>query len=209
MTASSSVQAAFAFPWVVLLPPIDLLPPPVPVVEIVKVYGSLATSECYGSKAPLGSSCQLPLAALEKELGMDKSSSISQDNFDTSLQRLDFQWPLKPYGIDGSERLKKTAVMNKGAETRVYMEELEARRFYDRRNPTGPLPTSLRPQLNKALKAEGIHARVSKLVFSALGGNSMGILTKDALESKFGDAADIDFYGFLDLIGKDQISWPN
>ena len=43
-------------------------------------------------------------------------------------------------------------VVNKGAETRLYMEQLEAAGLYDPRNPMGPLPTSLRPASNPRLQ---------------------------------------------------------
>jgi hypothetical protein len=218
MTVSSQQTAAFGLPWGLLLLSSPDVTPPVPVLEIVKVYGTLAGSDCYGSQAPSGSSCQLPLAALEKSLRLSKPldtdtpgsfrESITQDEFDSSLQNLNFQWPLKPYGLNNEASLKKTTVMNKGAETRVYMDELESRGLYDRRNPTGPLPTSLRPKLNRALQAEGIDPGVSRLAFESFGG-SKGVLTKHSLEAVFGDTDMIDYYGFLELIGKDQISWPN
>lgn len=211
--------AAFGVPWgIILALSSPEVTPPVPVLEIIKAYGTLASSDCFGSKAPPGASCQLPLATLEKELGLAMSEDttihdsaqegITFDEFNASLQNLNFQWPLKPYGINNGESLKKTTIMNKGAETRVYMDELEERGLYDRRNPTGPLPTSLRPQLNKVLKAEGIDPRVSKLIFQALGGGK-SLLTKQTLESVYGDADTMDYYGFLNLIGKEQVSWPN
>lgn len=180
--------------------------PRVPVVDVIKVYGSLATPECYGSKAPAGSSCQVSIQKLEEELGLLSSSSISQQDFVSALDNLDFQWPLKPYGLN-DDSLRKTATMNKGAETRVYMEELERRGLYDRRNPTGPLPTSLRPKLNKVIQSEPLEASVSQRVFEALGGDSTKTLTKQALENRVGET--MDYYSFIDLIGKQAIEWPN
>ena len=45
-------------------------------------------------------------------------------------------------------------VVNKGAETRLYMEQLEAAgcTTLATRNPMGPLPTSLRPASNPRLQ---------------------------------------------------------
>lgn len=181
--------------------------PRVPVIDVIKVYGSLATPECYGSKAPPGSSCQVSIQKLEEELGLlSSSSSITQQDFVAALDNLDFQWPLKPYGLN-DDSLRKTATMNKGAETRVYMEELERRGLYDRRNPTGPLPTSLRPKLNKVIQSETLDASVSQSVFEALGGGSTKTLTKQALENRVGET--MDYYSFIDLIGKQAIEWPN
>eukprot|EP00978_Attheya_sp_CCMP212_P028752 scaffold100242_cov31-Attheya_sp.AAC.1 len=66
----------------------------------------------------------------------------------------------------------QTAIVNKGAETRVYMEELERRGMYDPRNPTGPLPTSLRPKLNQALNQEKMDPQAASLIFRALSSSS-------------------------------------
>jgi len=38
----------------------------IPVVEVVKVFGKLAGSECYGRKSPPGSSCQITRREFEK-----------------------------------------------------------------------------------------------------------------------------------------------
>jgi hypothetical protein len=72
---------------------------PIPVLQIIQVYGKLAASECYGSKAPAGSSCQILLDKLENNLGITSATttSISRQDFDEALQRLEFRWPLKPY----------------------------------------------------------------------------------------------------------------
>jgi len=179
---------------------------PVPVLEVIKVYGHLATSDCFGSKAPPGSSCQLPLGYLEEELGLSKASSISQEDFGRVMKGTKFQWPLKPHGIDKS--LTKTATMNKGAETKVYMDELERRGLYDRRNPTGPLPTSLRPKLNQQLGNEDIDPVVVDRAFAALNGGQQGDLTAERLQETFRGEDALDYYSFLDLIGKESIVWP-
>lgn len=114
----------------------------VPELEVIKIYGKVARTDCFGKKAPPGSSCQIRLQDLEKTF-LKPTNTISRDDFASKLKPLEFQWPLKPYGIN-RETLTKTAVMNKGAETYVFMGELETRNLYDPRNPTGPLPTSLR-----------------------------------------------------------------
>lgn len=190
----------------------------IPVLEVLKVYGKLAGPDCYGKKAPQGSSCQIRLQDLEQTfLSLDTNESngattankrtiVSREEFESKLERIEFQWPLKPYGIN-EKTLTKTSVMNKGAETRVFMEELESRALYDSRNPTGPLPTSLRPVLNRHLQSEGIlDARAIDLAYEALFGgsgddNGRGLLMGE--ETKF-----IDYYDFLKLIGPNSISWP-
>lgn len=77
-----------------------------------------------------------------------------------------FRWPLKPYGINKS--LDKTALMNKGAETALFMQQLEQAGLYDPRNPTGPLPTSLRPQLNAILQQEGLRQATVDRVYDLM-----------------------------------------
>jgi len=128
------------------------------------------------------------------------------------LDQLEFQWPLKPYGVDQSPSLAKTAVMNKGAETRVFMEELEKRGLYNPRNPTGPLPTSQRPALNKILQKEGLDVSAVSLVFDGFtAGNDQGReLTADQVVEKIFQGRDhVDYYEFLRVIGTDAITWPN
>jgi hypothetical protein len=178
--------------------------PPIPILEVIKVYGKLAGQECYDQKAPKGSSCQVTSQGIERALDFDdKNTVLTEDEFRERLNRAQFQWPLKPYGVDKS--LSKTATMNKGAETRIFMDQLEERGLYDKRNPTGPLPTSLRPQLNRLLQEEGINPRTSDRVFQTLGGKH-GKLAVEAVEQMFENR--MDFYGFLDLLGKDSITWP-
>jgi len=178
-----------------------------PILEVIKIYGKLAGQECYGSKAPQGSSCQITMAGIKQKLNFDHDdntkSTIDQNEFRDLIDGLDFQWPLKPFGLDKS--LSKTATMNKGAETRVFMEELEHYGLYDPRNPTGPLPTSLRPKLNTLLQNEGVDSAISEKVFQALGGKN-GKLDFEQLQHTFN--SDIDYYGFLELIGKETIIWP-
>ena len=189
---------------------IDPVVAPVPVLEVIKVYGRLAGPECYGKTAPSGSSCQVTEKDVLRTFRLDNANdySLTEEDFRELLFKADFQWPLKPYGIDKS--LTKTATMNKGAETRVYMDLLEERGLYDRRNPTGPLPSSLRPTLNKQLQQEGIDSATTHRVFEALGGENGQLqikqLRKSLLKTSTGD--DMDYYGFLDLIGKETVIWP-
>jgi len=203
------------------------LPPPetsaseydgtIPVLEVVKVYGKIAGTDCYGKQAPKGSSCQIQRKDVQRLLYYDASSSspgadgpgatssghrdfVSREEFATKLQGMEFRWPLKPFGIDGSPSLAKTAVMNKGAETRVFMEELEARKLYDPRNPTGPLPTSLRPAVNQRLQAEGILDRKAiDRAYDVLVGWSQ--TTEPTTEY-------LDYYEFLERFGPNAVSWP-
>jgi hypothetical protein len=201
----------------------------VSVLEVVKVYGKLAGSECYGKQAPKGSSCQIKPSDLQQALSSSSAALtpsevtstsntmvvISRDEFAARLERMDFRWPLKPFGIEGSPSLAKTAVMNKGAETRVFMEELEARGLYDPRNPAGPLPTSLRPALNQKLQAEGIlDPRAIDRTYEALILRVEIIPTAEIFGGNEGKgdggatAGFIDYYEFLKIFGPNSISWP-
>ena len=103
--------------------------------------------------------------------------------------------------------------MNKGAETAIYMDELERRGLYDRRNPTGPLPTNLRPEMNRVLEKEGLGEDAVDVVFGALVGDAFTVggdrrLTREELERVFGERDVIDYYGFLELVGNNNINWP-
>ena len=190
----------------------------IPILEVVKIYGKLAGPECYGKQAPNHSSCQINLNTLNQRLsnGHDTSATPSKEVFEQQLNTMEFLWPLKPFGVDKSPSLSKTAVMNKGAETIVFMQELEARKLYDPRNPTGPLPTSLRPNLNKALQIEGIvDPRAIDRTYQVLYGESItstsqeGILS-EGTSSSSGPFADgfLDYYDFLKLFGPNSITWP-
>jgi hypothetical protein len=75
--------------------------PPVPVLEVIKVYGRLASASCFGKTAPPGSSCQVTSDEMKDKLGLTDSSTIlNRDEFGKRLSSLSFQWPLKPYGVD-------------------------------------------------------------------------------------------------------------
>ena len=200
-TSAVAVLATAAFAVTTIEKP---SPPTIPVLEVIKVYGKLAGSECFGTKAPKGSSCQITYEDVKTKFGLDDATrSLTSEMFQTKLNEMEFQWPLKPYGVDRS--LSKTAIMNKGAETRVYMEELERRGLYNPRNPTGPLPSSLRPQLNQVLQREGIDERVSARIFAILS-SADDQLKEEQLQRIL--QKNMDYYGFLDLIGADSISWP-
>ena len=192
-------------------------PTKIPVLEIVKIYGTLADSECFGKVSPLGSSCQITPLSLKSKLNIlpDASSpspSISREEFRTALEKSQFAWPLKPYGISQSSSLSKTATVNKGAETYIYMDELESRHLYDRRNPTGPLPTSLRPKLNKLLKEEGIDENAINFVWGILSGGEGMKLTEDRIDEVLkidgGNGEYMDYYSFLEFLGAENIRWP-
>ncbi|KAL7566738.1 hypothetical protein ACA910_017788 [Epithemia clementina (nom. ined.)] len=192
-------------------PLVQVPSPSVPILEVIKVYGKLAGPVCFGKLAPNGSSCQITFDDVERGFKLNEikssGSALSREQFAERLAELDFQWPLKPFGVDNS--LDKTVGMNKGAETRVYMKELEKRGLYDRRNPAGPLPTSLRPQLNAILNKEDIDYRARDLVYDAiLRGDEQyrREISPEQLERVF--RGSMDYYGFLDLLGKSSISWP-
>ena len=161
---------------------------PVPVMDVLQVYGRLAGPECFGKTVPAaaGASCQLTAARIRETTG------VSETEFETRLAALPFRWPLKPYGTAASPSNAKTVAINKNAETAVYMRELEQRRLYNRNDPTGPLPTSLRPALDAQLSREPISPEASKLAFRALRG----------------DAPTLDWFSFLERIGAEQVVWP-
>jgi hypothetical protein len=176
---------------------------PIPVLEVIKVYGKLAGPECYGKNSPPASSCEVTLKDLEKTFELGSKGAFTEQEFLDLLNRAEFQWPLKPYGIDKS--LAKTATMNKGAETKVYMDLLEERGLYDRRNPAGPLPTSLRPRLNSQLQKEGVNEDVAHKVYELMGGRNDKLQAEQIAEN-FGGG--MDYYIFLELIGKESVVWP-
>ena len=161
---------------------------PVPVMDVLQVYGRLAGPECFGKTVPAaaGASCQLTAERIRETIGDE-----SEAGFEARLAALPFRWPLKPYGTAASPSNAKTVAINKNAETAVYMRELEQRRLYDSHDPTGPLPTSLRPALDAQLSREPISPEASKLAFRALR-----------------DAPTLDWFSFLERIGAEQVVWP-
>ena len=211
--------------------PLPVTSPPVPIIEVIKVYGKLAESDCFGKLAPAASSCQAPFAAVEKTVfGAPPATDISSEEFQQAIASRAFRWPLKPWGAataPASARAK-TATMNKGAETAVFMSELESRGLYDPRDPLGPLPTTQRAALNRVLDADGVDGSAADAVFRAMARGEPR-LTRAALEAVFRDAeaatADgdgttgasraaaaappvLDYYSFLSLIGRQNVIWP-
>ena len=69
----------------------------------------------------------------------------------------------------------------------------EQRRLYDAHDPTGPLPTSLRPALDAQLSREPISPEAARLAFRAL--------RDDA-------PAPLDWFSFLERVGAEQVVWP-
>ena len=161
--------------------------PLIQILELIKIYGRLAGSDCFGASVPAasGASCQLGGKVLQTAVGGSGGGQWSEAQFVEWLGEQPFRWPLKPWGAARSPSNAKTVVMNKSAETGVFMGELERRGMYDPRNPTGPLPTSLRPRLNAAIGAEPIDPTASRLVFRALAGAEAGeatpVLSSDRL----------------------------
>ena len=162
---------------------------PVPVLDVLQVYGRLAGPECFGKTVPVaaGASCQLTAERIRETIG-----DVSEAGFEARVATMPFRWPLKPYGTAASPSNAKTVAINKNAETAVYMRELEQRRLYNRNDPTGPLPTSLRPALDAQLSREPISPEASKLAFRAL---------QNA-------PTPLDWFSFLERIGAEQVVWP-
>ena len=162
---------------------------PVPVMDVLQIYGRLAGPECFGKTVPVaaGASCQLTSERIRETVG-----DVSEAGFEARLAALPFRWPLKPYGTAASPSNAKTVAINKNAETAVYMRELEQRRLYNRNDPTGPLPTSLRSTLDAQLSRESINPEASKLAFRAL---------QNA-------PTPLDWFSFLERIGAEQVVWP-
>lgn len=213
-------QAAFALPT----PPAT-----VSVLELIKIFGKLAGRECFGQAAPQGASCQLSLEAAKLLLGLgDDASTIAGDppraltesEFVSLLSQRPFAWPLKPWGAANSASNAKTAVMNKSVETGVYMEELIRRGLLDPRNPAGPLPTSLRPQLSKMVGSEEVDEQAAAIAFRGLLGAEGGqpealthpALTAERLERTYLEAtggSPLDYYSFQALVSRyARPVWP-
>jgi hypothetical protein len=186
--------------------------------DVIKIYGRMAGPTCFGRLAPPGSSCQVTSQDIERVFGDGSSRSggatstaLTLEQFTALLEAANFQWPLKPFGVDKEQSLAKTASMNKSAETRVFMSLLEQEGLYNPRDPTGPLPMSLRPQLNHKLEQQGIDREATKRVFNALqkevGGGLASPLSIDALLQQL-EQQPLDFNRFLDLLGTSSICWP-
>lgn len=140
---------------------------------------------------------------------------MTEERFIQQLEAASFQWPLKPFGVDKNKSLAKTASTNKSAETKVYMGLLGERHLFNPRDPTGPLPTSLRPKLNAMLQQDGVDERTAKRVFEALvetkgggGRGSIATLSVEALKQQL-EIQPLDYYSFLDLLGTPSIVWPS
>uniref|UniRef100_A0A7S0GCK7 Uncharacterized protein n=1 Tax=Proboscia inermis TaxID=420281 RepID=A0A7S0GCK7_9STRA len=95
------------------------------------------------------------------------------------------------------------------------MQQLESRGLYDRRNPTGPLPTNLRPQLNGVLQKEGLKGPTVDRLFGILSSSDGdGYVTSQSIDhlaiftDENGQTKDsADYYDFVRLLGEDSISW--
>ena len=94
---------------------------PVPVMDVLQVYGRLAGPECFGKTVPAraGASCQLTAARIRETI-----DNTNEAEFEARLAALPFRWPLKPFGTAASPSNVKTVAINKNAETAVYMREL-------------------------------------------------------------------------------------
>jgi hypothetical protein len=207
--------------------------PPVPIIDVIQTYGRLASPRCFGKTSAAGSVCQLTLDDALQKLGLGPESpaaaALDEAAFRAALDGQHFAWPLKPWGTAGSEASNaRTATMNKNAETAVYMAELESRGMYNPRNPAGPLPTSLRPALDRAIETGGINPQSVGAIFRALaanersgsgsGGAGASVLSASGLERAFSQAATdlgtgepttLDYYGFLHLIQREvPVVWP-
>jgi hypothetical protein len=90
------------------------------------------------------------------------------------------------------------------------MDQLERKGLYNPHNPTGPLPTNLRPKLNELLQNEPIEPNTIHRVFCALGGgveqNESNVIDIEGLRGVF--QTPMDYYGFLDVLGKESVVWP-
>lgn len=187
------------------------------IVQVIQVYGRLASRDCYGLLAPVGSSCQLTRWGLYSKLRLvDRDSGINRDEFERVVQEQSFGWPLKPFGVAGSSSVTKTATMNKGVETRIYNQLLERYQLYNPHNPASPLPTSLRPQLDDILQSQDVDAYTIDAIYDRLvrsdtttsAAGASRTLTREQLDQLLFSKQDaLDFYEFVDLLGVDNISW--
>ena len=188
------------------------------VTDVIRIYGRLAGRECFGKAVPTaaGASCQMTVDHAVVALGLHETAQgIDEGQFLTRLEALQFEWPLKPWGAAKSDSNAKTVTVNKSAETSVFMAELERRELYDRRNPTGPLPTSLRSALDKQVQADGVDAAAARKCFRALLGGDVepgALLTAERLERTIrvatGGERALDYYSFQTLVTEQsRIVW--
>jgi hypothetical protein len=185
-------------------------------VEIIKVYGRIAGTDCFGKQAPIGSSCQISEESIRNVFGND-DALLTEEAFRRAIQSSAtvFRWPLKPYGIQNTSSLSKTATVNKSIETRIYMTLLEQYKLYNPRDPTGPLPTSLRPKLNDILQNnDNVDIEIIHRVYAALckdiQSTTSTTTTTTTTTAKEGFSAkqlqnrfknhSMDYYEFLELI---------
>ena len=196
---------------------------PIDILDVIQVYGKLAGPACYGKVAPKGSSCQITRDDLTRKLFGEQQQQQQQfldlPAFQQRIQLLPFAWPLKPFGVDDPSNLAKTAVMNKSVETRLYMQLLQKEGLYDPRNPAGPLPSSLRPQLNallqqqqqqEGLKSSTVIERVYRMLLSSDRSTTGRELSKDQLDRFFTETVGrdtLDYYDFLRLLGPNTVSY--
>ena len=211
------------------------------VLDIIQVYGRLAGRSCFGIDAPPGASCQVSLPELTDKLlgggGIDaddtvgllqQPSSLTFEQFGRRLEQLNFAWPLKPYGVGGSSTSNaKTALANKGVETRLYLHLLEEYHLgYDAHNPAaGPLPSNLRPRLNDVVQRQPLNPVVVQRTWDLLSSSSRddtlrlnlppnpdvrstrGVVTADSLTNALRDGP-WDYYDFLQrYVPESSISW--
>jgi hypothetical protein len=99
------------------------------VLGVIIVLASLPGPLCYGKIAPLGSSCQITSSELKHALGLnhlDESSSLSLHaraiGSSTGTSRVSVASKALRLRRREDKSLEKTALMNIGAETRLYMQ---------------------------------------------------------------------------------------
>ena len=173
---------------------------PVPVMDVLQVYGRLAGPECFGKTVPAaaGASCQLTAERIRETIG----DVTIEAGFEARLAALPFRWPLKPYGTAASPSNVKTVAINKNAETAVYMRELEQRRL-GITTPTTRGASRLRNR-QRLSHETGRSTRPARRASRT--DQSRGARTRVPGPPRRANAA--DWFSFLERIGAEQVVWP-
>mmetsp|Transcript_68855 Transcript_68855/g.217702 ORF Transcript_68855/g.217702 Transcript_68855/m.217702 type:complete len:294 (+) Transcript_68855:47-928(+) len=187
----------------------------VEVLDLLNVYGRLAGRACFGSTAPEGLSCQLGMEDFDR-LVFRTGEPVSEAAFLEALAAAPPRWPLRP-----AAARRQTALAAKLAEPRVLKEAAFAR-WFDR-PAEAPRDRELPTAVAAALGSEALPEGAARLVYARLmrGGppsrpaaaptSSPEVgLSRDRVASLLRSQADavLDWYSFLDLVGRPWVMWP-
>eukprot|EP00470_Lotharella_oceanica_P013835 CAMPEP_0170199568 /NCGR_PEP_ID=MMETSP0040_2-20121228/69409_1 /TAXON_ID=641309 /ORGANISM="Lotharella oceanica, Strain CCMP622" /LENGTH=208 /DNA_ID=CAMNT_0010449699 /DNA_START=163 /DNA_END=792 /DNA_ORIENTATION=+ len=132
--------------------------------ECITLFGRIASEECFG-KIAKHATCQINSDLLAKKMffsDREAREGITRDLFKDRVEKLAFQWPLKPFGV--SEKRVKTTTMNKAAALRVWEEAAKRKNF---RDPFF-LNMSDRDRANIAISGDGVTDGAIDALFNVL-----------------------------------------